>query len=96
MCIIELVDYNESYTQAKQAAKKSTSRRRRGGKKITSKTETVNETENTDVQQPEAVAAEEVKTPKVDNKKEDAKVVEQPKAAEKTDTKKEEKSEDKE
>ena len=33
MCMIELVDYNESYTQAKQDAKKSTSKRRRSGKK---------------------------------------------------------------
>lgn len=31
MCIIELVDYNENYTQEKEAAKKSTSRRRRSG-----------------------------------------------------------------
>ncbi len=40
MCIIELVDYNENYTQAKAGAKtKSTRRRRSGGKK---KTETAN------------------------------------------------------
>ncbi len=103
MCIIELVDYNESYTQAKQETKKSTSRRRRGGKKTTPKAETatVNKTENVDVQQPEAVATEEVKTekvetPKVENKTEEAKVEEQAKAAEETDNKKEEKSEDKE
>jgi len=103
MCIIELVDYNESYTQAKQETKKSTSRRRRGGKKTTPKAETatVNKTENVDVQQPEAVDTEEVKTekvetPKVENKTEEAKVEEQAKAAEETDNKKEEKSEDKE
>jgi len=31
MCIIELVDFNEAYTQAKQEAKKSSGRKRRGG-----------------------------------------------------------------
>ena len=35
MCIIELVDYNEAYSQAKQATNKSTSRRRRSTKKTT-------------------------------------------------------------
>ncbi len=38
MCMIELVDYNEIYTNAKQEAKKS-KRSRRGGKKATPKAE---------------------------------------------------------
>ncbi len=33
MCIIELVDYNENYSQGKESAEKATSKRRRGGKK---------------------------------------------------------------
>ncbi len=37
MCMIELVDYNETYTETKSEAKK-TSRRRRGGKKTTEET----------------------------------------------------------
>lgn len=35
MCIIELVDYNENYTQQKESAEKSTSKRRRSSKKKT-------------------------------------------------------------
>lgn len=42
MCIIELVDYNENYTQAKSETKKTTRRRRSGGaKKKTETTENV-------------------------------------------------------
>ena len=39
-CIIELVDYNETYTSAKQGAKKTTTRRRRssGSKKVAAET----------------------------------------------------------
>jgi len=37
MCIIELVDFNETYTQVKEEAKKATRRSRRGGKKATEK-----------------------------------------------------------
>jgi len=37
MCMIELVDYNETYTETKAPAKK-TSRRRRAGKKATEET----------------------------------------------------------
>ena len=92
MCIIELVDYNESYTQAKQAAKKSTSRRRRGGKKTSAakvENTVANESENIDVQQPDAVSNEEVKAP-------EAKVEEQSEATDNTENKKEENSENKE
>lgn len=35
MCIIELVDFNEAYTQVKEEAKKVSRRSRRGGKKAT-------------------------------------------------------------
>ncbi len=56
MCIIELVDYNETYTQGKESAKKSSSRRRRGAKKPTDKAQTtVQDTVETEV-------VEEVKT----------------------------------
>ncbi len=41
MCIIELVDYNENLLAEKAAAKTKASRRRRGGKKKTDGTETV-------------------------------------------------------
>ena len=34
-CIIELVDFNETYTEAKQEVKKSSTRRRRSSKKAT-------------------------------------------------------------
>lgn len=45
MCIIELVDYNENYTQAKSEAKKTTRRRRQsGGKKKTETTESIKQT----------------------------------------------------
>jgi len=47
MCIIELVDYNEGYTQAKKSTTKTASRRRRGGssKKTTKENTNVSETE---------------------------------------------------
>lgn len=50
MCMIELVDYNETYTETTTTAKKST-RRRRGGKKTTTEA-------------PAAKAEEVVETPK--------------------------------
>ena len=77
MCIIELVDYNEGYTQAKQATKKTTSRRRRGGaKKTTEETaasveEVVENVETTDVVDAVEVVeaeAEVVETPAVEKK----------------------------
>lgn len=40
MCIIELVDYNDTYTQVKESEKKSASRRKRGAKKSSDKVET--------------------------------------------------------
>ncbi len=49
MCIIELVDYNDNYSQNSQSAAKSTTKRRRGGAK--KKSDTVQE--NTAVE-PEA------------------------------------------
>ena len=62
MCIIELVDYNENYTQAKQAAKKTTSRRRRSTKKATetteAKVEEVVETVETEVKKVETAVEE--------------------------------------
>lgn len=45
MCIIELVDYNENYTQAKSETKKTTRRRRSGGAK--KKAETTENTQQT-------------------------------------------------
>merc|ERR1711941_217433 len=69
MCIIELVDYNENYTQAKQAAKKK-STRRRGGKKTTTAEETV---ENVETAVEEQAAPVEEKTEEViEAKTEDA------------------------
>lgn len=48
MCIIELVDYNQTYTQAKAETKKSTRRRRSGGgKKKTEADTTTNEVDAT-------------------------------------------------
>jgi len=38
MCIIELVDYNDNYTQVKESEKKSATRRKRGAKKASEKT----------------------------------------------------------
>jgi len=35
MCMVELVDYNETYTEAKAAAKKTTRRRKKSGAKST-------------------------------------------------------------
>ncbi len=68
MCMIELVDYNESYTQAKQDAKKSTSKRRRSGKKKTEETAApaVEATENVETTE---VEAKEVETPVVEETK---------------------------
>merc|ERR1711941_123469 len=71
MCIIELVDYNENYTQEKKAAKKSS--RRRGGKKTTSEQEVNTATEET-VENVEAKVEETVETAteeKVETKTED-------------------------
>lgn len=65
MCIIELVDYNENYTQESKSAKKSSSRRsRRGGskKKTTgAENQTIQESkpaENTDAAEDTAVKEE--------------------------------------
>ncbi|MDA3891846.1 MAG: 50S ribosomal protein L17 [Salinivirgaceae bacterium] len=54
MCIIELVDYNENYTQGKDDAKKKASRKRRGGKKATPKAEAANTEVVETVEAPEA------------------------------------------
>jgi large subunit ribosomal protein L17 len=63
MCIIELVDYNESYTQEKKEAKSTTKRRRGGVKKKTEATAPVAETEVVDEAKTEEVVAEKVDTP---------------------------------
>ncbi|MGL5683163.1 MAG: 50S ribosomal protein L17 [Marinifilaceae bacterium] len=44
MCIIELVDFNTTYTEVKEEAKKSTTRRRRSTKKADATTEAPAET----------------------------------------------------
>ncbi len=67
MCIIELVDYNEVYTQAKEA-KKSTSKRRRSGKKKTDA--------------PVVEPTETVETTEVEAKVEETPAVEEPKVEE--------------
>jgi len=68
MCIIELVDYNENYTQSKEAAKKTSTRRKRGSKKSTAKVETIaEEVKNT---------VDTVETPEVEVKAEEVPVAE--------------------
>ncbi len=83
MCIIELVDYNESYTQAKQAAKKSTSRRRRSSAKAKTETAEV-ATEETKVAEAEVVTEVETAPEAA------AETAEEPKAAEETTEEKKE------
>jgi len=100
MCMIELVDYNEVYTQAKEAKKSTSKRRRSGGKKKTTDTDSpVSEaTEAVEVEAKvedtaapveevivEEVAAEETK---VEAKAEEAN--EEPKAEETSDEEKKE------
>ncbi len=86
MCIIELVDYNESYTQGKGGAKKTTRRRRSGGKKKTTAETNVEQTvaETTENQEAKAEKVE-AKAKKVEAKEEKAEV-----KAKKTEAKKEE------
>jgi large subunit ribosomal protein L17 len=74
MCIIELVDYNEGYTQAKQSAKSTSSRRRRGGSKKTAKTTEVEE---------KAVESTTEEVKEVKSEVEEKKVEEKPKAEDK-------------
>lgn len=84
MCIIELVDYNETYVTTKEAKPKST-RRRRGGKK---KTEGAVQTETAVADKP----VEEVKEEKVVEAKAEVETKKEPKAEEeKKDEVKEEK-----
>ena len=70
MCIIELVDYNEGYSQAKQEAKKTSSRRRRSTKKtekeVTSVVEDVVETVDEVVDAKAEVVAEAKEEAKVE------------------------------
>ncbi|HRW62085.1 MAG TPA: 50S ribosomal protein L17, partial [Bacteroidales bacterium] len=82
MCIIELVDYNETYSTGKSAAKSKSTRRRRGTKKATA--ETTSEKVETKV---EEVKAEE--TPVAETKVEEA-----PEQTEETEAKEEEKKEE--
>ena len=94
MCIIELVDYNENLLASKATAAKSTTRRsRRGGKKTTEQvTETVESKVETteEVKTEEAVVVEETAEVKTDVVVED-KVEETP---EKEETKEEDKKEE--
>jgi len=100
MCMIELVDYNEVYTQAKEAKKSTSKRRRSGGKKKTTDTDSpvAEATEAVEVEAKvedtaapveevivEEVAAEETK---VEAKAEEAN--EEPKAEETSDEEKKE------
>jgi len=57
MCIIELVDFNDNYTQAKEGAKKSAAKRRRGTKKKADDA-TVVEDQDVKVVEPTAKAGE--------------------------------------
>ncbi len=71
MCIIELVDYNESYTQEKQAAKATTKRRRGGAKKKTEAAAEVAEVEVAEeLKSEEVVDQKEEPTAEADTKKE--------------------------
>lgn len=92
MCIIELVDYNETYSTGKSAAKSKSTRRRRSTKKATAETTTEKaeaKVEDVNVEEPKV---EEVKTeeaPVAEIKAEEA-----PEQSENTETTEEEKKEE--
>ncbi len=96
MCIIELVDFNETLLAEKAATKKSTSRRRRGAKK---KTEEVVAEEVVDapVEEVKEPVAEEVKEPVAEAKEAEEKPTEEKPAEEKpAEAKNEDKAEEEE
>ncbi len=80
MCIIELVDFNELYTNEK--TKKNTRRSRRGGGSTATTT-----TEETVEAITDAATTEEVKVEKVEETKTEAKAEVKPKAEKKTEVK---------
>jgi large subunit ribosomal protein L17 len=87
MCIIELVDYNDNYTQQKESAEKSTSKRRRSSKKKT--------TDAVTTEAPAKEAVEPVKTPVVETPEAIApEVDEKPVAEVKKEAQKEDKKEE--
>jgi large subunit ribosomal protein L17 len=71
MCMIELVDFNEIYTNEKEAAKKP-SRRRRSGKKAAPKADATEETKTAEVVAEEAPAKTEEVAPKTEAKAEES------------------------
>ena len=89
MCIIELVDFNETLLAEKAATKKSTSRRRRGAKKKTEEVvaEEVVEAPVEEVKEP---VAEEVKEPVAEAKEAEEKPAEEKPAEAKNEDKAEE------
>ena len=96
MCIIELVDFNETLLAEKAATKKSTSRRRRGAKKKTEEVvaEEVVEAPVEEVKEP---VAEEVKEPVAEAKEAEEKPTEEKPAEEKpAEAKNEDKAEEEE
>ena len=90
MCMIELVDFNELYTNEK--TKKNTRRSRRGGGSTATTTEET--VEATTEETVDATPVEEVKAEKVEEKKTEVKA-EKPAAKAKPEAKAEEKKEDK-
>lgn len=59
MCIVELVDFNETYTTEKKAEAKKSTRRRRGGKSAAKAEETVVETKAEEATEPKEEKGEE-------------------------------------
>ncbi len=86
MCIIELVDYNENYSQGKESASKSTSKRRRSSKKKT--------TDEVATEKTAKKAVEVVETPVENAPEVQAHVVEEPVEEIKTDTTEDDKKEE--
>jgi len=70
MCIIELVDYNENYTQVKESEKKTATRRKRGAKKPSEKAE-VAETSNVEAKAAVAKEAPKAEEISADEKKDE-------------------------
>jgi len=74
MCIIELVDYNETLLTAKTETKQKTTRRRRGAKKKTDQPEIVTKTEKTLVAEEETEKDEIETKPAVDEHPDEAEI----------------------
>lgn len=90
MCMIELVDFNEIYTNEK--AKKTTRRSRRGGSKATDSVVATEETAETAVEEAEVV--EEVKAEATETAEEAVEVAEAPEAEAAADDQTEEESDE--